>query len=64
MSETICLYSFFFVFANVYEVSFFSFLFLKVTRLLENRDANDVSPVQLIVSNGIYPLLLEYIIKR
>ncbi|KAG5398594.1 hypothetical protein IGI04_020408 [Brassica rapa subsp. trilocularis] len=34
-----------------------------VTRLLENRDANDVSPVQLIVSNGIYPLLLEYIIK-
>ncbi|CAF1934546.1 unnamed protein product [Brassica oleracea] len=34
-----------------------------VTSLLENRDANDVSPVQLIVSNGIYPLLLEYIIK-
>ncbi|KAL0743587.1 hypothetical protein Bca4012_085100 [Brassica carinata] len=34
-----------------------------VTCLLENRDANDVSPVQLIVSNGIYPLLLEYIIK-
>ncbi|KAJ4893665.1 ARM repeat superfamily protein [Raphanus sativus] len=34
-----------------------------VTCLLENPDANDVSPVQLIVNNGIYPLLLEYIIK-
>uniref|UniRef100_A0A1J3CJT5 26S proteasome non-ATPase regulatory subunit 5 n=1 Tax=Noccaea caerulescens TaxID=107243 RepID=A0A1J3CJT5_NOCCA len=34
-----------------------------VTFLLENCDANDVSPVQLVVSNGIYPLLLDYIIK-
>ncbi|KFK38863.1 hypothetical protein AALP_AA3G170300 [Arabis alpina] len=34
-----------------------------VTCLLENCDVNDVSPVQLIVSNGIYPLLLDYIIN-
>ncbi|ESQ48457.1 hypothetical protein EUTSA_v10020515mg [Eutrema salsugineum] len=34
-----------------------------VSCLLENCDANDGSPVHLVVSNGIYPLLLEYIIK-
>lgn len=45
-------------------VSFFCFFSLKVTFLLENCDADDVSPVQLVVSNGIYPLLLDYIIKR
>ncbi|KAG7582024.1 26S proteasome non-ATPase regulatory subunit 5 [Arabidopsis suecica] len=31
--------------------------------LLENCDTNDVSPVQLVVNNGIYPLLLDYIIN-
>ncbi|XP_020886884.1 uncharacterized protein LOC9318984 isoform X2 [Arabidopsis lyrata subsp. lyrata] len=31
--------------------------------LLENCDTNDVSPVQLVVSNCIYPLLLDYIIN-
>jgi 26S proteasome non-ATPase regulatory subunit 5 len=32
--------------------------------LLEDCDTNDVSSVQLVVNNGIYPLLLDYIINR
>ncbi|BAB02572.1 unnamed protein product [Arabidopsis thaliana] len=31
--------------------------------LLEDCDTNDVSSVQLVVNNGIYPLLLDYIIN-